>query len=56
MYEVISDIESGNMIPADGRLVESQNLKLREGMLTGELAYVAKSAGISSAILFLLYI
>jgi len=32
------------MIPADGRLIESINLKLREDMLTGESADVAKSA------------
>ncbi|UPA29374.1 hypothetical protein L0P85_12270 [Terrisporobacter glycolicus] len=32
------------MIPADGRLIESINLKLREDMLAGESADVAKSA------------
>ncbi|MDU7968124.1 MAG: HAD-IC family P-type ATPase, partial [Paeniclostridium sordellii] len=37
-------IESGNMIPADGRLIQSINLKLREDMLTGESADVLKNA------------
>lgn len=37
-------IESGDMIPADGRLIESINLKVREDMLTGESADVTKSA------------
>ncbi len=37
-------IETGDMIPADGRLVESKDLKLREDMLTGESADVDKNA------------
>lgn len=37
-------IESGNMIPSDGRLIQSINLKLREDMLTGESADVLKNA------------
>ena len=37
-------IESGNMIPADGRLIQAINLKLREDMLTGESADVLKNA------------
>ncbi|MEG1409412.1 MAG: calcium-translocating P-type ATPase, PMCA-type [Terrisporobacter sp.] len=37
-------IETGDMIPADGRLIESINLKVREDMLTGESADVAKKA------------
>lgn len=37
-------IETGDMIPADGRLIQSINLKLREDMLTGESADVVKSA------------
>ena len=37
-------IESGDMIPADGRLIQSINLKLREDMLTGESADVLKNA------------
>ena len=37
-------IETGDMIPADGRLVQAINLKLREDMLTGESADVAKRA------------
>ncbi|MGL5755884.1 MAG: calcium-translocating P-type ATPase, PMCA-type [Paraclostridium sp.] len=37
-------IESGNMIPSDGRLIQSINLKIREDMLTGESADVLKNA------------
>ena len=37
-------IESGDMIPADGRLIQSINLKLREDMLTGESEDVVKNA------------
>ncbi|MGL6107470.1 cation-translocating P-type ATPase [Romboutsia sp.] len=37
-------IETGDMIPADGRLIQSINLKLREDMLTGESADVVKKA------------
>ncbi|MGO0862568.1 P-type ATPase, partial [Clostridioides difficile] len=37
-------IETGDMIPADGRLIQSINLKLREDMLTGESDDVAKNA------------
>ena len=37
-------IETGDMIPADGRLIDSTNLKLREDMLTGESADVLKNA------------
>ena len=36
--------ESGDMIPADGRLIQSSNLKLREDMLTGESDDVVKNA------------
>ena len=32
------------MIPADGRLIQSVNLKIREDMLTGESADVSKDA------------
>ena len=35
-------IETGDMIPADGRLIEAVDLKLREDMLTGESADVSK--------------
>ncbi|CEN25886.1 calcium-transporting ATPase [[Clostridium] sordellii] len=37
-------LETGDMIPADGRLVESINLKVREDMLTGESDDVSKKA------------
>ena len=37
-------IETGDMIPADGRLISSINLKLREDMLTGESDDVVKKA------------
>lgn len=42
---VVGDIvcfETGDMIPADGRLIESINLKIREDMLTGESDDVRK--------------
>lgn len=35
-------VETGDMIPADGRLIEAIDLKLREDMLTGESADVSK--------------
>ncbi|MDO5518394.1 MAG: HAD-IC family P-type ATPase, partial [Clostridium sp.] len=35
-------IETGDMVPADGRLIESINLKIREDMLTGESDDVSK--------------
>lgn len=37
-------IETGDMIPSDGRLIESINLKVREDMLTGESDDVVKRA------------
>ena len=43
---VVGDIvfvETGDMIPADGRLIESINLKVREDMLTGESDDVSKN-------------
>ncbi|MCC3863621.1 calcium-translocating P-type ATPase, PMCA-type [Terrisporobacter petrolearius] len=40
-------IETGDMVPADGRLVESVNLKVREDMLTGESDDVSKNADIT---------
>lgn len=36
-------IETGDMVPADGRLIESMNLKIREDMLTGESDDVSKN-------------
>ncbi len=39
-------IETGSMVPADGRLVESFSLKTREASLTGESAPVDKESGI----------
>ncbi|MGG7145953.1 calcium-translocating P-type ATPase, PMCA-type [Clostridium butyricum] len=46
---VVGDIvsfETGDMIPADGRLVQSINLKIREDMLTGESDDVRKNENI----------
>ncbi len=40
-------IETGDMIPADGRLIESINLKIREDMLTGESDDVSKKSDIT---------
>lgn len=37
-------IETGDMVPADGRLLESIDLKVREDMLTGEAEEVSKNA------------
>lgn len=37
-------IETGDMIPADGRLIESVNLKIREDALTGESEEVNKKS------------
>lgn len=39
-------IETGDMIPADGRLIDSVNLKVREDMLTGESDDVSKKADV----------
>jgi len=39
-------IETGNVIPADGRLVESANLDIEEAPLTGESAPVTKDASL----------
>ena len=46
---VVGDIvcfETGDMIPADGRIIESINLKIREDMLTGESDDVRKRADV----------
>ncbi|MGL5083800.1 MAG: cation-translocating P-type ATPase [Microcoleaceae cyanobacterium] len=37
-------LEAGVQIPADGRLLEAQNLQIREATLTGEAAAVTKQA------------
>jgi Ca2+-transporting ATPase len=39
-------IEMGDMIPADGRLIDSINLKIREDMLTGESDDVSKKSDV----------
>lgn len=39
-------IETGDMVPADGRIIEGINLKIREDMLTGESDDVSKRADI----------
>lgn len=40
-------IETGDMIPADGRLIKSINLKIREDMLTGESDDVSKKCDVT---------
>ena len=35
-------LEAGDYVPADGRIIESQSLKVVEGMLTGESEPVLK--------------
>ena len=40
----IVHISTGDMIPADGRVIENVNLKVREDMLTGEADDVSKKA------------
>ena len=37
-------LEAGDYVPADGRIIESQSLKVIEGMLTGESEPVLKNA------------
>jgi Ca2+-transporting ATPase len=40
----IVSLEAGDFIPADGRLLEVQNLRVEEGMLTGESEPVEKAS------------
>ncbi len=39
-------LESGDRVPADGRIIESTDLKVREDMLTGESDDVSKKPGL----------
>jgi Ca2+-transporting ATPase len=41
----IVDVEAGDVVPADGRIVHSATLETQEAALTGESAPVAKDAG-----------
>ena len=38
-------LEAGDYVPADGRLIEAESLKIVEGMLTGESEPAQKSTG-----------
>jgi len=42
-------VEAGDLVPADGRVVESASLEVQESALTGESAPVAKDAGTIAA-------
>ena len=42
-------VESGDIVPADGRIVESSNLRVNESALTGESVGVSKSPGTVAA-------
>ena len=39
-------LETGNVVPADGRLLQSSNLRVQEAALTGESEAVEKDAGL----------
>lgn len=39
-------LESGDRVPADGRIISAMNLKVREDMLTGESQDVSKKPGV----------
>ncbi len=41
----IVQLEAGDIVPADGRIVRSATLETQEAALTGESAPVAKDAG-----------
>ncbi len=45
----IVELEAGDIVPADGRIVRSATLETQEAALTGESAPVAKDAGVLPA-------
>ena len=40
-------LEAGNRVPADGRMIESFNLKVEESSLTGETEAVEKDGAVN---------
>ena len=42
----IVQLEAGDIVPADGRIVRAATLETQEAALTGESAPVAKDAGV----------
>ena len=44
----VVQLEAGDIVPADGRIVRSATLEAQEAALTGESAPIAKDAGVAA--------